>query len=82
MVGSNCAIPGCGTSRPESYSGIGIFRVSQRKSQDLVSWRNETINIVKKYRTVDPDFKRQIAAGNVYICERHYEEEDIEPTSK
>ena len=36
MVGCNCAIPECGTSRRQSYSGIGIFRIPQRKSEDYL----------------------------------------------
>ena len=82
MVGSNCAIPGCGTSHRHSYSGVGLFRVSQKKSQDFIDWRSKTLNIVKKYRTVDRDFKRQIESGNIYICEKHYQEGDIELTSE
>ncbi len=82
MVGSNCTLPGCGTSRRDSYSGIGIFRIPQRKTQDYVEWKNKTLDVVKKYRIVDGEFKRQIEAGSVYVCERHYQSEDIEYTSK
>jgi len=82
MVGCNCAIPGCGTSRRQSYSGIGIFRIPQRKSNDYVQWKDVTLSIVKKYRVLDDDFKRQIENGNVFICERHYQQADVELTSK
>eukprot|EP00794_Sanderia_malayensis_P001918 gene1918-2175_t len=57
-----------------------MFRVSQRQSPIFVAWREATINVIKKYRVVDEDFKRQIQNGNVFTCEKHYAKEDIEFT--
>ena len=82
MVGCNCAIPECGTSCRQSYSGIGIFRIPQRKSEDYLHWKNNTLHAVKKYRVLDSEFKGQIEGRNVFLCERHCESEDIEYTSK
>ncbi len=82
MPGANGAFPGCETSQRKQYTGISIFGVSQRQSPDLVAWRKATINIIKKYREVDESFKRQISSGKIYTCEKHYELEDIEYTSK
>ena len=82
MPGANCVFPNCGTNRREKYDGVGIFRISQRKSPLYSAWREEVISIIKKYRVVDETFKRQIEAWNISICERHYKQDDIEFTSK
>ena len=37
MLGCNCAFPECGTSRRQSYSGIGIFRIPQRETEDYIA---------------------------------------------
>ena len=81
MVGCNCGFPECGTSRRQSYSGIGIFIIPQRKTEEE-DIALETLNVVKKYWVLDGEFKRQIESGNVFVCKRHYESEDIEYTSK
>ncbi len=80
MPGANCAFPNCGASRIKKWDGIGIFRISQRQTPDYVSWSNAVINILKKYREVDADFRRQIESKTVATCERHYAKEDIEYT--
>ena len=42
-------------------------------------WRRSTgFWMAKKYWVLDGEFKRQIESGNVFVCERHYEIEDIE----
>ena len=83
MPGANCVFPNCGTNRPKKYDGVGIFRISQRKSPLYSAWREEAIiTIIKKYRVVDENLKRQIEAWNISICERHYEQDDIEFTSR
>ena len=82
MPGANCVFPQCGTNRREKYDGIGIFRISQRKSPFYSAWREDVISIIKKYRVVDENLKRQIEFWNISICEKHYIQEDIEFTSK
>ena len=52
------------------------------KTEVYIALENKTLNVVKKYRVLDGEFKRQIESGNVFVCERHYESEDIEYTSK
>ena len=37
--------------------------------------------MTEKYRVLDGEFKRQIESRNVFICELHYESEDIEYTN-
>ncbi|CAB4011433.1 PREDICTED: uncharacterized protein LOC105844711 [Paramuricea clavata] len=82
MPGANCVFSNCGTNRREKYDGVGIFRISQRKSPLYSAWREDVISIIKKYRMDDETFKRQIEACNISICERHYKQDDIEFTSK
>ena len=82
MPGANCSFPGCHINRGEKYKGIAIFRVSQRNLPNYVTWREEVVEVIKRYRVVDEDFKRQIKANNIRTCERHYKDEDIEYTSK
>ena len=93
MPGANCVFPNCGTNRRWNwnisdrrleleYDGIGIFRISQRKSPFYSAWREEVITIIKKYRVVDKSLKRQIDSWNISICERHYKQDDIEFTSR
>ena len=40
------------------------------------------LNVTIKYRVKDNKLKEKIKAGTVYICERHFQESDIEFTSK
>ena len=82
MPGANCALPQCGTTRREKYESVGIFQVSQRTSERYVAWKKAVYDVVSKYREEDRAFKKQIEAGNVWICEKHYKPEDIEFTSK
>ena len=82
MPGANCVFPNCGTNRRKKYDGIGIFRISQRKSPFYSAWREKVITIIKKYRVVDKSLKRQIDSWNISICERHYKQDDIEFTSR
>ena len=82
MPGANCVLPNCGTNRRKKYDGVGIFRISQRKSPLYSAWREEVITVIKKYRVVDENVMRQIEAWNISICERHYEQDDIELTSR
>ena len=44
-------------------------------------WGGET-NILSRYRVIGKVEKERIAKGKVYICDRHYAEEDIECTGK
>lgn len=80
MPGANCAFPRCGVSR--NYVGVGIFKVPSRNDIFYMEWRKNLLGILTKYRVVDKDFKKRIEKGNVYICERHFVDEDIERTSK
>ena len=80
MPGANCCLPQCGTSR--RTKGCGIFKLPQRKDEFYQKWNEKMLQIIKKYRVEDENFKIQVKNGSVYICERHFLPEDIELTSK
>eukprot|EP00794_Sanderia_malayensis_P002689 gene2689-3111_t len=65
MLGCNCSLPGCGTSRRQTYSGIAIFKIPQRKSQDFVDWKNQILDILKRYRVVDETGRKALKFGAV-----------------
>ena len=53
MVGANCSIFGCSSSRRKS--GVAIFKVPQGEGDDEWSsnWRTGTISVVTKDRVID-----------------------------
>ena len=59
MPGSNCAIPGCGTTRRSKFSGISLFGLPPNNSEDSekMKWREELLSIITKYRVVDEGLK-------------------------
>ena len=78
MTGGNCCIPGCPTSRRPAFKGIALFTITQRKGQFYVNWRDDIITVLRKYREFDALFRKQLASGNVFICENHYAPSEIE----
>ena len=81
MPGANCYFPECGVSRTKKYEGVGIFQIPMRNDEFYTKWRKDILDILSKYR-MDKDLKARTLAGNIYICERHFQKEDIEFTSK
>ena len=79
MPGANCAFPQCGTCR--RYK-LDIFKIPNREGDFHEEWRTKILNILIKYHVKDNKLKEKIKAGTVYICERHFQESDIEFTSK
>ena len=80
MPGANCAFPGCGTSR--KHEGVGNFKIPTRNDNFYNEWRKNLLDVLIKYRVVDKSFKKRIDDGKVYLCERHFIEQDMERTSK
>ena len=80
MPGASCAFPGCGMSRKQE--GVGIFKIPTRNDSFYNEWRKNLLDVLIKYRVVDKCFKKLISEGKVYLCERHFIEQDIERTSK
>ena len=79
MPGANCAFPQCGTCR--RYK-LDIFKIPNREGDFHEEWRTKILNILIKYHVKDNKLKEKIKAGTVYICERQFQESDIEFTSK
>ena len=79
MSGANCAFPQRGTCRRHKLS---IFKIPNREGDFYEEWRTKILNVLIKYRVKDNKLKEKIKAGTVYICERHFQESDIEFTSK
>ena len=75
MPGSNCAIYGCSTSRKEE--DVGIFKLPTAKDPETAKWRSDMFSIITKDRVLDNHLKQLYAKDKVYICEKHFKEEDM-----
>lgn len=76
MPGANCSIFGCGTNR--RHVGISIFRIPMRKDELSRRTKQLWINVITKDRVVDQNLQRQIDNSQLYVCEKHFKEEEIE----
>ena len=80
MPGANCSIYGCGSCRNEKTKEnsvgpkFGIFKLSANWSAE---WRSKFINAVTKDREVTAELRQNIAENKVWVCERHFKEEEI-----
>ncbi len=52
--------------------GIGLFKLPTARDDASKKWRQDFLNILTKYRVKDKDFKRQLAADSLHICEKHF----------
>lgn len=75
MPGANCAIVGCATSRKDK---IGIFKLPKEINDDYKKWRHEWLNVLIRTRTLDGSLKKQLEQDTVHICERHFQENEID----
>ena len=78
MPEKSCAFLGCGVSCSYKYKGVSIFQIPMRNDEFQLNWRKEIDNILFKYRVADKDMKDRVAAGKIYICERHFSTDGIE----
>ncbi len=79
----NCVFNECFTNRSNKsgkYRSIAFFKLTARKSEFYQNWKKDILNVVTKCRHADSDLKRPIQNGNIYICEKHFKQEDIEIT--
>ena len=58
MVGANCSIFGCSSSRRKS--GVAIFKVPQEDDEWSPNWRKSIISVVTKDRVVDKALRERI----------------------
>ena len=77
MPGDNCSIYGCGTSRSKKYKGVGIFKVPSGEDPFNTKWREQLIHVVTRNRVIDANLRSQINAKRIFICQRHFTDEQI-----
>ena len=77
MPGRNCSIYVCPTSR--RHKDISIFSLPTVVDGNEVTakWRSELLRVVTKDREIDANFRQQIEKNKIYICEKHFKEEDL-----
>ena len=90
MPGANCCFPQCTNSRYERKTinistevdnKIKVFAITARKGEFYAKWRENTLNIVKRYsEDIDSNFVEKMMKGKNWICSLHYKPEDIETT--
>ena len=64
MLGSNCAIYGCSTSRKEE--DVGIFKLPTAKDPETAKWRSDMFSIITKDRVLDNHLK-QLYAKFIFV---------------
>ena len=79
---ANCAFPECSVQRIKKYQGVTLFTVTTRKSDFYCRWRKALVDVLCRYRVIEPSLKRKILDREqvIYVCERHFADEDIERT--
>ena len=82
MPGTNCAFPGCFTSRYTKHKDIGIFKLPSRSGDFYKQCKNYFLSVLCKYREADDNLRKRISSGGIYFCEGHFVKEEIEFTSK
>ena len=75
MVGANCSIFGCSSSRRKS--GVAIFKVPQGDDEWSSNWRKSIISVVTKDRVIDKALRERIMKKNIFVCEKHYSEDQL-----
>ena len=76
MPGDNCVFNNCNVSRHKKFRGISLFKVPSGSSDFDKSWREKLLAVVKTYRVVDESLQRQISTGKIFICQRHFHENE------
>ena len=75
MPGNNCSIYGCNSSG--RHKGISVFKIPSGNDSKVIKWRAELVNIVTKYRVVDELLRERIASNRIYICEKHFSQDQM-----
>ena len=75
MIGANCSIFGCSSSRRKS--GDDIFKVTQGDDEWSSNWRKSIINVVTKDRVIDKALRERIMKKDIFVCEKHYSEDQL-----
>ena len=75
MVGANCSIFGCSSSRRKS--GVAIFKVPQGDDEWSCNWRKSIISVVTKDRVIDKALRERIMKKNIFVSKKHYSEDQL-----
>ena len=56
MLGRNCCFPQCFSTEDEEHlaAGVKFFQIPTLKREDYVRWKKELVQIVQKYRLLEP----------------------------
>ena len=66
-----------------SIKELVYFKFQPEKDEFYSEWRKSILNVLIKYRSFkQTDLDERVSKGDIYICERHYVEDDFEFTSK
>ena len=83
MPGRNCAVIGCGANYCQKYGRLSIFRLPSKRPpkgktiEEQGQWRDNFLSKITKDRVVDENFRRRIDSGHIYVCERHFQIDDM-----
>ena len=77
MPGDNCSIYVCTVSRRSKYKGIVIFRVPAPKTEFEKSWKDKLVAAVVITKEIDVPLRERIKSGRLFICQRHFTEDQI-----
>ena len=75
MPGANCAMFGCSTSR--KHKDVSLFQIPRAVDEETKKWRADMLNIITRDRVVDEHFKQKIEKNKVWICQKHFTEDDM-----
>ena len=64
MVGANCSIFGCSSSRRKS--SVAIFKVPQGGDEWISNWRKSIISVVTKDRVIDKASRDRIMKKKIF----------------
>ena len=77
MPGENCSILNCPVSRKAQYKGVGIYKVPSGTNEFESTWRDKLVAVVVRLREVDPALKEKIQKKRIFICQRHFRDDQI-----
>ena len=81
--GRNCCVPLCySNDDPDYIPKVGFLQFPTQKRADYVSWKKTLIDVLTKYRVLEPDDYQRIENGKMFICTLHFEEKDMYLTGK
>ena len=75
MPGANCSIFGCSTSR--KHCGTAIFKVPSSNDEFNKSWREKLVSAITRDRVTDKSLPCQINYCRLYVCEKHFTEDQL-----